>query len=163
MTGLLMKLDFRELVRKKVATSIEAGEQFVREYQGSTHELLVGFIQRYWSVMMRPANARLARILFAELGNFPDLARFYLKEVSRVRDVIATIIERGLSRGEFRPVSPALAARALQVLCVHLAQQQAFFSPRGNAPLDSADVLAGIIDLYLHGVLAETRLQGPST
>ena len=144
---------FRELVRTKIATSIAAGEQFVREYQGPTRELLVGFMHRYWSVMMRPANARLARLLLSELGNFPDLARFYHKEVVRVRGVIATIIERGVSRGEFRPVSPALAARALQALCVHLTQQQSFFRAPGEASADDAEALAGMVDLYLHGVL----------
>lgn len=147
---------FRELVRTKVESAIAAGEQFVREFQGPTRELLVGFIQRYWAVMMRPANARLARLLLSELGNFPDLARFYLKEVVRVRGVITAIIERGVSRGEFRSVSPTVAARSLQVLCVHLAQHQCFFRSHDEAPLDDAEVLGGIIDLYLHGVLTES-------
>lgn len=146
---------FRELVRTKVASSIAAGELFVRAFEGPTHELLVGFIRRYWDVMMRPANARLARLLISELGNFPDLARFYLKEVVRVRAVIAAIIERGIARGEFRSVSPTIAARSLQVLCVHLAQHQCFFRSHDEAPLDDAEVLTGIIDLYLHGVLGE--------
>jgi AcrR family transcriptional regulator len=145
---------FRELVRTKVASSIAAGEQFVRDFQGPTPELLVGFIHRYWEVMMRPANARLARVLLSELGNFPDLTRFYLKEVGRVRGVIATIIERGIARGEFRPISPALASRALQILCVHLAQQQSFPRSHEAAPLEDAEVLGSIVDLYLHGVLA---------
>jgi len=151
---------FRELVRTKVGSSIAAGEEFVRKFGGPTPELLVGFIRRYWEVMMRPANARLARVLLSELGSFPDLARFYLKEVQRVRSVIATIIERGVGRGEFRSVSSVFAARALQVLCVHLAQQQSFYHADDKTGFDDAEVIAGIIDLYLHGVLAESGSSG---
>ena len=43
--------------------------------------------------------------MIAEAGNFPDLARFYLDEVvRRGLRLIATILRRGIERGEFRAV-----------------------------------------------------------
>jgi AcrR family transcriptional regulator len=147
---------FREVVRAKVGSTITAGEHVVREFQGPTRELLVTFIHRYWAVMRQSTNARLTRLVFSELGNFPELARFYMDEVVlRVRRLISAIIERGLARGEFRSVSPILAARALQVLCVHLAQFQRDLGSYDDAQFTDEQVVAGIIDLYLHGLLAE--------
>jgi AcrR family transcriptional regulator len=147
---------FREMVRAKVGSAITAGEHFVRAFHGPTHELLITFVHRYWAVMLQPTNARLTRLVFSELGNFPELTRFYMEEVVlRVRRVIIAIIERGVARGEFRSVSPTLAARALQGLCVHLAQCQRALLAYEDAPLTDEQVIAGIIDLSLHGLLAK--------
>ena len=68
----------REVVRAKVGTAITAGEHVVREFQEPTRELLITFIQRYWAVMLQPTNARLTRLVFSELGNLPELVRFYM-------------------------------------------------------------------------------------
>lgn len=146
---------FREMVRAKVGSTVTAGEHFVHDFQGPTRELLVGFMHRYWALMLKPENARLVRVVLSELRNFPKLTQFYLDEVVlRVRRVITAIIERGIARGEFRAVSPVLAARALQVLCVHLAQFQHYLNS-GDDPLTDEQVIAGIVDLYLHGVLSD--------
>jgi AcrR family transcriptional regulator len=151
---------FRAVVRAKVGSSVTMGEQFVASFRDSAVELLGAFIRRYWSSLRDPATARLVRLTFAELGNFPDLFRFYLDEVvDRVHRLIKTIIERGVAAGEFRAVDPDFAARALQALCVHLAQaQRQRHAGAGQPPADDR-IVAGIIDLYLNGLAAprETR------
>lgn len=153
---------FRALVQAKVGTAVTTGEQFVRAFQGPTRQLLVTFIHRYWATMLEPTNARLARLVVAELGNFPELTKFYMDEVVlRVHRVITTIIERGVARGEFRPVSPLLAARALQGLCVHLAQWQHALRAYDSTPLSDEHVVAGIVDLFLHGLLAAREAAPP--
>ncbi len=146
---------FREMVRAKVGSTVTAGEHFVREFQGPTRELLIGFIHRYWEVVREAGNVRLVRLVLSELHNFPELLQFYLTEVAvRVRRVITAIVERGVERGEFRSVSPVLAARALQVLCVHLAQSQQYLRGYDDDQLTDEQVVAGIADLYLNGLIA---------
>src|SRR5262249_20357024 len=43
------------------------------------------------------------KLVIAEAGNFPDLARFYLENVvRRMLRLIASILQRGIDSGEFR-------------------------------------------------------------
>ena len=144
---------FRAMVTAKLEHVLASAEEVVRNWEGNTTELLRRFTADYWEVMNQPMYLRLARLVMSELGNFPELARWYYQEVIlRLRRVIEAILARGIAAGEFRPVPQRLAARGLQMLVVHLAQYRHFFQPYDPAPISSEEMLAGIIDLYLHGV-----------
>ena len=146
---------FRAMVQARVETVLTETEAMVRNWQGSTTELLRQFIRRYWELMNRLQNCRLARVVLSELSSFPELARFHYRNVIlRMRRVIESILEQGIARGEFRAVQPVFAARMLQTLCVHLAQFLVYFAPHDPAPPTAADTLAAIEDLYLNGLLA---------
>jgi AcrR family transcriptional regulator len=146
---------FRAMVQAKVETVLTESEALVRNWQGTTTELLRHFIRRYWELMNRLQNCRLARVVLSELSSFPELARFHYRNVIlRVRRVIESIIEQGIARGEFRPVQPVFAARMLQTLCVQLAQFLVYFAPYDPAPPTAAETLAAIEDLYLNALLA---------
>jgi AcrR family transcriptional regulator len=147
---------FREMARSCVSASLAEGEEFVRTFQGSTRELLEQFIRRYWAKMNDPVNLRLVRVVHLELTNFPELARFYFQEViMQMRSLIQSIIQLGIERGEFRPVNPGFAARALQTLCTQLAQYQHHFRAYDLHPMSHEELQSGIIDLYLNGVLLQ--------
>ncbi|KAB2937158.1 TetR/AcrR family transcriptional regulator [Hyphomicrobium sp.] len=146
---------FREVVRAGVGAAVASGEQFVRDYQGPTAELLATFMRRLWEAMRDPANARLARLASSELGSFPDLLRMYMDEVVlRTRRSISAIVERGVTRGEFRAVSPVLAGRMVQALCVHVAQAQGFIGAFDRDKASDEQVVDAVVDLVMHGVLA---------
>src|SRR5262249_56011284 len=47
----------------------------------------------------------LPKLMIAEAGNFPELARFYLREViRRGLRLLRSILRRGVEAGEFRPI-----------------------------------------------------------
>jgi hypothetical protein len=86
---------------------------------------------------------------------FPELARFYFDEVIlRARRLIEHVLERGVATGEFRSNPHAFAARGLTSLLVHTAHQQCFYHPFDPQALGDEQALDGLLDLYLHGVLA---------
>lgn len=146
---------FRAMVQAKIDRTIAAAEELARTWEGSTEELLRHFIQRYWEAMNKTQHCQMARLVTSELNNFPELARFYYRSVIlRVRQLIESILRRGAERGEFRTVDTVAAARALQSMCVHLAQMLAYFHQYDPAPTSPDEMLRGITDLYLHGVLA---------
>jgi AcrR family transcriptional regulator len=146
---------FRAMVTAKLEAILATAEEIVRTWEGNSTDLLSRFTADYWEIMNQPDYVRLARLVMSELSSFPELAKWYYREVIlRVRHVIEEILARGVSTGEFRPVPQRLAARALQVLVVHLAQFRHFFQPYDPAPISSDEMLAGIMDLYLHGVQA---------
>jgi AcrR family transcriptional regulator len=145
---------FRAMVRAKVESVLSSAEESVRTWEGDSVELLRNFIVQYWAVANEPAKLRLARLVLSELGNFPEMARWYYTEVIlRLRRVIEAILARGEERKEFRALNRPIVARALQVLVVNLAQFRHCFQSYDPAPPSAEQLLEGIIDLYLHGVL----------
>jgi AcrR family transcriptional regulator len=146
---------FREMVRAKVVASLAEAEGFARGYDGSARELLAELIRRMYRRVRREEMMQLARVVQGELPHFPELARFYFDEVIlRARRLIAQVLERGVAAGEFRSSATGFAARGLSSMLVHTAHVQCFFHRFDPQALDEDQAIEGLIDLYLHGVLA---------
>ncbi len=147
---------FREMVRARIVASLTEAEVYVRTYEGSARALLVELIRRMYRLVRCERMTRIARIVQGELGNFPELARFYFDEVIlRARRLVAEVLERGVATGEFRPTAGGFAARGLSSLVVHTAQVQCFFHTFDPQALTDEQAVEGLIDLYLGGVLAQ--------
>lgn len=146
---------FREMVRVKVVAALAEAEEYVRTYEGSARALLVELIRRMYARVRCEQMTRIARVVQGELGHFPELARFYFDEVIlRARRLVEQVLERGMATGEFRPSTNGFAARGLSSLLVHTAQVQCFFHAFDPQALTDEQAIEGLIDLYLHGVLA---------
>jgi AcrR family transcriptional regulator len=146
---------FREMVRAHVVAAITEGEEMVRAHDGTARALLVKLMRRMWLTVRSPQMARIGRLVQSELTKFPELARFYFDEVIlRSRQVLQAALERGIASGEFqRPLQP-FVARAIASLLVHSGQQQCFFASLDPNALDDDQVIDGVVDLVLNGVLA---------
>ncbi len=146
---------FKAVVRDSILPNIRMGEEMVENFPGSTEDLLREMISRY-ALMNREPAAGLPKLVIAEAANFPDLARFYVEEVvMRGRRFFAQIIQRGIDRGEFRPVNVQQMARVLAAplsmltIWAHsLAPYEIDFEASAEAYLDS------YLDLVLHGLRA---------
>ena len=146
---------FREMVRAKVVASLAEAEVFVRTFDGPAPALLAELIRRMYGRVRREQMMQLARVVQGELPHFPELARFYFDEVIlRARRLIEQVLERGIATGEFRPSASGFAARGLSSMLVHTAQVQCFFHRFDPQALTEEQAIEGLIDLYLHGVLA---------
>jgi len=146
---------FREMVRAKVVTALAHAEETVRTFDGSSRELLVILVSSMYRRLRDDGMARVGRVVQAELPSFPELAQFYFEEVIlRARRLVSRVLERGVESGEFREVSHGFAARGLASLLVHTAQLQCFFHDFDPDQLSDEAALGGLVDLYLHGVLA---------
>ncbi|MCC6350431.1 MAG: TetR/AcrR family transcriptional regulator [Candidatus Eisenbacteria bacterium] len=107
---------FKAVVREHVVPRILQAEQTVEQHAGSARELLEKVLRTRWQTLYHSELSGLPKLMFAEAGNFPDLARFYHDEViARSQAIVKGIVQRGIERGEFRPVdahSIALVASA---------------------------------------------------
>ncbi len=108
---------FREVVRHTVGDAIDEVE---RRLTGPTAmDDLNSFMDAHWRFLCSPKFPPLQRWVHGELTDFPELASFYGQEVlGRGRRLLRAIIERGMERGEFRPMDAGVAARALIALLV---------------------------------------------
>ena len=146
---------FREMVRAKVVAALAHAEETVRTFDGSSRELLVILVSSMYRRLRDDGMARVGRVVQAELPSFPELAQFYFEEVIlRARRLVSRVLERGVESGEFREVSHGFAARGLASLLVHTAQLQCFFHDFDPDQLSDEAALGGLVDLYLHGVVA---------
>jgi AcrR family transcriptional regulator len=113
---------FREVVRQTIVAQIERAEREVAASSTLTAtESLVRFVRGYWGFLRTSGFGALFRLVHGELTNFPDLARFYGREViERALRLITGILERGMQAGEFRRMDPLLAARMLgPIVMIH--------------------------------------------
>ncbi len=149
---------FREMVRAKVIPIVEEAEAVVQSHRGSYRDLLVSMITRMFDVLQHRGIGRISRLVVSELGAFPELARFYYDQVVlRSHRMLEQVLERGIAAGEFRPVANRYGARGLSAMLLHAAQTHCTFRQFDPRALSDAQVIEGIIDLYLNGVLVRAE------
>ena len=80
--------------------------------------------------------ASIAKLVIAESRAFPEIGRFYLKEViGRGIPLFEGLIARGVAAGEFRKVDPMLTVRSLVGPMVLSIIWKTVFEPIGAPPL----------------------------
>jgi AcrR family transcriptional regulator len=147
----------KAVVRDTLVPLFEAGEDMLERFPGTSHELLRLLGTRYWD-MERSRNGGLLKLVIAESVNFPDIARFYMDEVIlRGRCFMARLLERGVTRGEFRPMDTEHMARVILAPLSMLSLGHHTFSHYEPDPAkaDAGAYLAAYFDLLLHGLRAE--------
>ena len=146
---------FREVVRHTVIAQIERAErELAAASKLSATETLVQFVRGYWGFLRSPNFTALFKLVHAELTNFPDLARFYSREVvERTLRLVTGILESGMQSGEFRRNDPAVVARMLgPMLLMHAlwCTHRDLFKATANKT--DEQVLDEVLSFYLHAI-----------
>jgi len=147
---------FKAVVRTNLATLIAEGQGIADSYQGSTSELLRLLLLKWWQrVGFTPAGS-ITKIIIAEVRNFPDLAQFYVDEiVLPAHRLLSQTLQRGIDRGEFRPVPVHEAVHALVAPSIFMAMYKHSIGAcpvRGDVPLDESAIIDTQIDLMRRGL-----------
>ena len=101
---------FKAVVRETIVPIFARGEQMVAEHQGSTADLFGELVRKWWELIGETSLSGIPKLMMAEAGNFPVLARFYYDEViSRGHRLMASVLERGIKSGEFRKLDVTVA------------------------------------------------------
>ena len=144
---------FKALVRGTIVPVIAKGEAIAQSFTGSARDLFERLVREYWRLVGETSLAGIPRLMIAEAGNFPELARFYYEEVvTRGHRLMAGVIERGMKAGEFRPVNVAVATKLAMAPLMHAVIATKAFSACMPEGFDVAKYLDTHIDLYLHGI-----------
>ncbi len=143
---------FRAMVRATTIAAIESAEQLVEQEGRESAEMQLRRLGVGWWTFLRSDRFQVVqRLVLAELHHFPDLMQFYADEVvARGRRLIGAIVERGTTRGEFRPIVPGTAARMLSSLTMMQAiwcGRRQYFSDLALATDD--EIRDEILEFYL--------------
>lgn len=105
---------FKAVVREGLVSPITEIRDLIEQGGGGTFELLALLVGGWWARIGSTRVSGIPKLILAESGNFPELARFYLSEVVEPgQAVIAGLVRRGIARGEFIDVDPDDAARLI--------------------------------------------------
>jgi AcrR family transcriptional regulator len=144
---------FKALIRETIVPVIAQGEALAQRFTGSARELLERLVREYWRLVGETSLVGIPKLMIAEAGNFPELARFYYEEVvTRGHRLMAGVIQRGIKAGEFRPVNVMVAAKLAMSPLMHAVVARKAFSACMPEGFDVASYLNTHIDLYLHGI-----------
>ena len=148
---------FKAVVRENVVPAIGEAESVIDGYQGHSVDLFRDIMLGWWQRIGDTKLAGITKLIMAESGNFPEVARFYQDEVmSRAERMIVRMLERGIARGEFRRVDTAQATHIVMAPLLMLMMWKHSFHASGPDSITPDSYLKCVIDVLLNGLAIRT-------
>jgi AcrR family transcriptional regulator len=153
---------FKAVIRSEFTPNIERLEAGLDEQVPAA--VLLERILSTWAQVVVPSPASvIPKLIVSEAGNFPELARFYLETVvRRGLRLLATVLRRGVARGEFRRVDVDHAVYCLIGPLLLTALWKHSLGPHDDRPMDVGAVCRAHLDLLLHGLQPQPSCRKPS-
>ena len=146
---------FKAVVRENMVSVLTEAEDYIAQYQGTSTSLLREFILGWWDRIGETKLSGISKLMMAESGNFPDVARFYHEEViSRSHALITRMLDRGVANGEFRLINTEHANLVIVAPLLMLMMWKHSFDACRLEPISAPDYLNCFIDLITRGLLA---------
>ena len=144
---------FRSMVRELLLPHVEEFERQAGEFSGNSADLLRSMAIEWWKNVGDSSLSGMPKLMIAEAGNFPELAKFFVETVIlRSRKLVAKILERGIERQEFKPCDPEMTARILLSALVFTAIWKNSLAPY-DQPYSVDEYINQHIDMTLNGLL----------
>lgn len=152
---------FQGVVRQAVGSNLGMVEAMLTAHSGPVAPLIPRILEFMASRIEETPMASVAKIVLAESRAFPEIGRFYLKEViGRGLPLMEGLIAKGIAQGEFRKVDPAMTARSLVGAMLLAGLWRTVFEPIGGEKLDVKTLARHHADLMLQALMANHR--GPT-
>ncbi|MEI7872365.1 MAG: TetR/AcrR family transcriptional regulator [Alphaproteobacteria bacterium] len=145
---------FKAVITEAVGGPLAEATDMTDRFEGPSEDLLRELVRGFRAFEESPAGG-VIKLILAEAGNFPDVARFYCAHFDlRGRDLFIRALHRGIRRGEFRSLENVDATAII------IAQPLAMFSvwKRSLAPydptntIDSDQFYAAYLDFIFKGL-----------
>lgn len=138
---------FQAVVHENAGRHLAEALRELAEFRGSSADLLRSFLRRWWQVYGSTPAAGLSTLLMSESAHFPELARHYQDEViAPAHELLRRLVQRGIERGEFRPVN---VARLVHLVVAPLLQMVTWQQALGHCcPQIGEDRPLALIDLH---------------
>ena len=151
------KIDlFKAVVHTHLGARFDLWRDMVTRSTGSTGELVEQLMLQWWRDTGSTPAAAISRIFLQEAKQFPDLAEHYEATVIKPgRDILQAVLERAVSRNEFRNVEleavKALAMAPLLMLAMthhDPVMRNVMLSPNQTPE----QLISKIADVIVHGL-----------
>lgn len=96
---------FKAVVRENISGRFAEWNAEFETFQGSSADMLRYSIKAWWERIGSTKASGITKLMMSEARNFPELAAFYEAEVVQPgNELIRRVLQRGVDRGEFRPI-----------------------------------------------------------
>jgi AcrR family transcriptional regulator len=147
---------FKALVSETIGPPLAAVTAQVQSFQGSARDLIRFALTTLAGLLLTNNRVVLPKIIIAESGNFPELARFYRFEIiARGLAAFGTIVERGIAQGEFRPLPVDHVVRLCIAPALFGAIWQSTFAQFDPEPYDFKGLIDAHLDVLFRGLAPE--------
>ncbi len=145
---------FKAVVRENISGRFAEWNAEFDRFEGSTPEMLRYCLFSWWERVGSTKASGIPKLMLSEAQNFPELAQFYQHEVMQPGNtLIERILQRGITRGEFRPMDVKYGVMLVLAPMLFMAMwQHSLGTCCGNhVQLDPHHYLAAQLDMLLHG------------
>ncbi|MBK5106226.1 MAG: TetR/AcrR family transcriptional regulator, partial [Burkholderiales bacterium] len=144
---------FKAVVRGNVLPVLQHGEVLVGNFSGSSADLVRKLVRGWWELTGSTKVAGIPKLVIAEAGNFPDLAKFYYDEVIvRALSMFRRVLQRGNDADEFREVDIDHLVRVALAPLVMLGVWRHSFACCEREQLQPERYLDAYLDMLLHSL-----------
>ncbi|MGR0185646.1 TetR/AcrR family transcriptional regulator [Azospirillum aestuarii] len=152
---------FKAVVREAILPNLDMAERLLAGALGPSFAVLETLLTLFATRILKSRAGAIPKLVIAEAGNFPDLARFYHDEViRRAFALLAAVLERGMARGEFRQVDVDSTVRLIVAPMLMSALWRSSFEALEDRPLDVRRLVAAHLDALRRTLAPEG---GPSS
>ena len=146
---------FKAVVTESLANRFVEWNAEFATFPGDTTELLKYAMSSWWERVGATKASGITKLMMSEARNFPELANFYQREVMEPgRLLIRKILQRGIDRGEFRPLDLDNAVFSVLAPMIFLMMWKHSMAPCSNGvQIDPVAYLASQVDVMVHGIL----------
>jgi len=148
---------FKAVVRHSISGRFVEWNNDFQTFQGTTRDMLGYCMNSWWQRVGVTKASGLTKLIMGEAGNFPEIAAFYRQEVVEPGHcLIRRILQRGMDRGEFRPMDLDYAVYSVvaPMIFMMLSRHSMGVCVPGDAELDPARYIDMQLSIILDGVSA---------
>ena len=156
---------FKAVVRENISQRFAELNSQWQDFEGSSTDMLRFGLTAWWERIGSTKASGITKLMISEENNFPELAAFYHEEVVvPIHQLLEKILQRGIARGEFRPMSVqngiymVLAPMFYLVIRKHSAITCSFSVQQ----LEPEAFIAAQIDNILYGLCSQPGMANPS-
>ena len=147
----------KAVVRENISGRFKEWNEEFDNFEGSAAEM-VGYCMKVWWERVGATKASgITKLMMGEARNFPEIAAFYQQEVILPgQQLMRRILQRGMDRGEFRPLDLDYAVYNIVAPMIFLIMSRHSLGaclPEGTL-LDPQRYLASQLDTLLYGLCA---------
>lgn len=144
---------FEGVVQHAVASNLGQMETMLEGHRGPVAPLLPRILEFMANRIETTPMAAVAKLVISESRAFPEIGRFYLKEViGRGLPLMEGLIRRGIDQGEFRKVDSFMTVRSMMGPMLLAIVWRTVFEPIGAEKLDVRALARHHADLMLHAL-----------
>jgi AcrR family transcriptional regulator len=148
---------FKSVICSLLVPQLAVGESLLKEWRGSTRDLLIELFQMWWRTVGDTSLSALPKLMMAEGGNFPEVMALYNEEfIVPWQGLIRMVLTRGIDQGEFvvNDMEYAIEVISAPIVMAMMLKN----TPMSCLPADfSAErYVKCTLDLFLNGLMARS-------